>query len=84
MAKRISSKLRPTAPVSDARTQHVSGNSGSGNNKSAPPWNYEETAQLAYSFWEARGRQGGSPQEDWFRAEQELRSRLQSGNRREA
>lgn len=33
----------------------------------------EEIARLAYSFWEARGFQGGSPEEDWFRAEEELR-----------
>ena len=35
----------------------------------------EEIAYLAYTYWEARGRQGGSPEEDWFRAEQELRLR---------
>lgn len=35
--------------------------------------NREEIAQLAYSYWEDRGFQGGSPEEDWFRAEQELR-----------
>jgi hypothetical protein len=34
----------------------------------------EDIAALAYSYWEARGFQGGSPQEDWLRAEQELRS----------
>ena len=32
----------------------------------------EDVAQLAYSYWIARGCQGGSPQDDWFRAEQEL------------
>jgi len=32
----------------------------------------EQIASLAYSFWEARGYQGGSPEEDWLRAEQEL------------
>jgi len=32
----------------------------------------DEIAALAYSYWEARGYQGGSPQEDWFRAESEL------------
>ena len=35
----------------------------------------EDIAVLAYSYWEARGCQGGSPEEDWLRAEQELRSR---------
>ena len=36
---------------------------------------YNEIAALAYSYWEARGCQGGCPEEDWLRAEQELRSR---------
>ena len=35
---------------------------------------HEDIAALAYSYWEARGFQGGSPEEDWLRAEQELRS----------
>ena len=34
----------------------------------------EEIATLAFSYWEARGYQGGSPEEDWLRAESELRS----------
>jgi hypothetical protein len=33
---------------------------------------HEETARLAYAYWEARGHPHGSPQEDWFRAEREL------------
>ena len=32
----------------------------------------EEISRRAYSFWEARGYQGGTPEEDWFRAEREL------------
>jgi hypothetical protein len=32
----------------------------------------EDIARLAYSLWEARGCQDGSPEEDWFRAEQQL------------
>jgi hypothetical protein len=36
----------------------------------SPAW--EQIAGLTYSFWEARGYQGGSPEEDWFRAAQEL------------
>jgi hypothetical protein len=34
----------------------------------------EQIAHLAYSYWEARGYRGGSPEEDWLRAEQELRA----------
>lgn len=33
----------------------------------------EAIAVLAYSYWEARGGQGGSAEEDWLRAELELR-----------
>jgi hypothetical protein len=29
---------------------------------------------LAYCYWEARGYQDGSPEQDWLRAEHELRS----------
>ena len=36
---------------------------------------YEEVAKLAYSYWAERGFQGGSPEEDWFRAECALRAR---------
>jgi hypothetical protein len=35
--------------------------------------NQEEIARLAYSYWEARGCPIGSPEEDWYRAEMELR-----------
>jgi hypothetical protein len=34
---------------------------------------HEDVADLAYSYWESRGFQGGSPWEDWFRAEEELK-----------
>ena len=37
---------------------------------------FDEIARLAYSYWEARGYQGGSSEEDWLRAEQELRGTL--------
>jgi hypothetical protein len=39
------------------------------------PLELEEIARLAYSYWEARGRPDGSSQEDWFRAEREIRKR---------
>lgn len=41
---------------------------------------HEEIAALAHSYWEARGRQGGSPEEDWFRAVEEVRRRRQTSN----
>jgi len=32
----------------------------------------DEIARLAYFYWEARGGNDGSAEEDWYRAEQEL------------
>jgi hypothetical protein len=32
----------------------------------------DQIAALAYSLWEARGCPEGSPEDDWFQAEQEL------------
>jgi hypothetical protein len=34
-----------------------------------------ETAALAYRLWEQRGRPVGSPEEDWYRAQSELKAR---------
>jgi hypothetical protein len=32
---------------------------------------HDQIAQIAYGYWEARGFQPGSPEQDWMRAEQE-------------
>lgn len=34
-----------------------------------------EVERLAYFYWQERGCQHGSPDEDWYRAEQEVRRR---------
>ena len=34
-----------------------------------------EVARLAYFYWESRGGRGGTAEEDWLRAEGELRQR---------
>jgi hypothetical protein len=39
---------------------------------------HDEIAILAFLYWESRGGQGGSAEEDWLRAEQELRVRATS------
>jgi hypothetical protein len=42
----------------------------------------DEIAKLAYSYWEARGgSQDVSPEEDWLRAEQEVRRRRAAAGR---
>jgi hypothetical protein len=35
----------------------------------------EQIAALAYALWQERGSPDGSPEEDWFNAEQQVRTR---------
>ena len=35
----------------------------------------EEIARLAHQYWAERGHQHGKAEEDWYRAEQELREK---------
>ena len=39
----------------------------------APAPSHQQIAQLAHRFWNERGRHHGSHEQDWFRAERELR-----------
>lgn len=41
-----------------------------------PTLDREAIGRLAYFFWEERGCPSDSPDEDWFRAEAELRHRF--------
>jgi hypothetical protein len=41
--------------------------------KPARTASHEEIARLAYSYWEARGRLHGCSEEDWYRAEREVK-----------
>jgi hypothetical protein len=56
------------APVTGTIVEVVAAETGY-----APACN--EIAALAYTYWADRGRQGGSPEEDWLRAERELRAK---------
>jgi len=35
---------------------------------------HEDIAALAFALWQERGCPEGSPEEDWFRAEEELKT----------
>jgi hypothetical protein len=39
---------------------------------SGPDTERDQIAKLAYQYWQERGCPGGSPEEDWLRAEREL------------
>ena len=67
----MSNKARhPALPVGATKDIGIRADALSGD----PP-GHEEIAALAYSYWEARGYQGGSQEQDWLRAEEELRKR---------
>jgi hypothetical protein len=57
------------------RSESITAPSSAATAPAASP-SLDEIAQLAYSYWEGRGYQGGSSEEDWLRAEQELRAGL--------
>ncbi len=42
-------------------------------------WTHDDVATRAYENWHARGCPHGSPEEDWHRAERELRERRAAG-----
>jgi hypothetical protein len=42
----------------------------------------DHVAELAYTLWESRGCPIGSPEDDWFKAEQELASTAGSESNR--
>jgi len=47
-------------------------------NPEFPHPSHEEIARLAYAYWEARAGQGGSPEGDWYQAEQEIQHRAKT------
>jgi len=53
----------------------VSGKDGAASKVTEMKLSHEQVARLAHHFWAERGRQHGHHEEDWYRAEQELRGK---------
>jgi len=60
--------------TSESLRSEISSNDSTQANTPDPTLDREAVARLAYSYWEARGFADGSAEEDWLRAEQELRN----------
>jgi hypothetical protein len=74
-AKRTTDPVVESSPSTDSITSTaVEAQAESSNPVVTDAPTFDRIAQLAYSYWEARGYQGGSPDEDWLRAERELRN----------
>ena len=79
-ASRKSASMDPPVPrVGTTRSKpKKTSESAAGSSATIPPGtppSTEDIAKLAYALWEARGGDGGSAEEDWYRAEQEIRTR---------
>jgi len=75
MSKHHNSSTETTVPSEVVSTAYSNGTPASGQTPSAKDHDREgETARLAYSYWEARGGSHGSAEEDWLRAEQEMKA----------
>ncbi|HVN92956.1 MAG TPA: DUF2934 domain-containing protein [Terracidiphilus sp.] len=60
-------------PTEKKTVASANGNGSTNRNGSSLP--HDQVAQLAHRFWNERGRVDGHHEEDWYRAEQELRAR---------
>ena len=76
-------EIAPRAPRLTDSTSAVAGAEAS-SDCSNPAIEHEEISRLAYSYWEARGLSGGSAEEDWYRAEEELKKPATKIPRRQA
>ncbi len=87
MAETVKKTTRKPKSKSNAKTQANSGgkkaagtngvgaSNGTPSNVTEMKISREQIAQLAHRFWTERGGQHGHHEEDWFRAEMELRSK---------
>jgi len=69
-APKAAAKSRKLAENKPAGKKKVASANGNGSSIS-----HDQVAMLAHRFWNERGRVHGHHEEDWFRAEQALRSR---------
>lgn len=75
-APKAAANSRKTAENKPSEKKTVASTNGNGSingNGSSVP--HDQVAQLAHRFWNERGRVHGHHEEDWYRAEQALRSR---------
>ena len=76
--KKTKTAAKPRKPAAKKTADPVANHHGSPENHSngvsyQPSVSHDEVAMLAHRFWKERGHNHGHHEEDWFRAEQELR-----------
>lgn len=71
MARKKADKVKPAAPMPESSGFPLN-SPGSDADSHQAVSRHKKIEMRAYGYWVQRGRQGGSPEEDWFRAEQEI------------
>ena len=70
--------LEEAARADNSLQGYAAVNSGSGPHHDRDPHEHEQIAQLAYELYLQRNGQHGSAEEDWHRAEREIRRRREA------
>jgi hypothetical protein len=70
-------KPRKTAAAKEAAVENGvrAASNGAPTNVTQMKLPHDQVAQLAHRYWAERGHQHGHHEEDWYRAEQELRGK---------
>jgi hypothetical protein len=75
-APKVAATSRKPAENNPAEKKTVASTKGNGSiNGNGSSVSHDQVAQLAHRFWNERGRTHGRHEEDWYRAEQALRSK---------
>lgn len=77
MAETVKKAKSPAKPRKSAETKTAAQKAAPAKGIHLAPSqpSYEQVAELARKYWAERGYKDGHHEEDWFRAEQELRSK---------
>jgi hypothetical protein len=73
-SKAIEPKSEPVPLAASAAAAATHSFSSSSTRNAGCQLDHGHVAMLAYSYWESRGFRGGSPEDDWRRAEAELQA----------
>ena len=81
MPKQRSKVAAPAASAAGGPVESTPAGNPAESTPAGPPSTstHDEIASLAYALWHARGCPDGSSEEDWFRAEHQLRSEAKHG-----
>ena len=75
MTETVKKTAKPKTPAKPRKNAAKKTNGAVSNVTEMPGITYDKVAELAHKYWIERGLAHGHHEEDWFRAEQELRGK---------